>query len=121
MKKSDLRTGMWVKYRNDDMAMVLLNSKNSCSENDVLTDGKSWRNLDSYTDDLKSFIQKKEDVIEVWWADRTTDMIKFSEDNFGCIWKREEIQYLTQNEAERILSETLGKKVEIRRSLNERN
>jgi len=115
MKKSDLKTGMWVKVRNgDEMRMVLLNSKTSCNENNVLTDGKRWRTLDFYTDDLKVPACAEYDITEVWLARYTINMIAFSRENFECIWKREETCHLTQNEAERILSETLGKKVEIK-------
>ena len=131
MKKSDLRTGMWVRYRNGGMYEVLLDSKNGCREGDVSTDGKGWFNLKSYTDDLESWMSEGNDIVEVWSAVVTSDMINFpmsfsfshyiTGDRFYCIWEREETCHLTQNEAERILSETLGKKVEIRRSLNERN
>ena len=114
MKKSDLRSGMWVKYRNGGMHMVLLNSKNGYREDDVLTDGKGWFSLKSYTDDLKVPTCKENDITEVWVAKYTINMITFSKENFDCIWKREETCHLTQKEAERILSETLGKKVEIK-------
>ena len=114
MKKSDLRTGMWVKCRNGKRMLILLNAKNKCREADILTDEKTWNKLESYTDDLKVPTCEEHDITEVWLAKYTINMITFSKENFYCIWEREEIQYLPQKEAERILSETLGKKVEIK-------
>jgi len=57
---------------------------------------------------------EEHDITEVWLAKYTINMTIFSKDNFDCIWKREETGHLTQSEAERILSENLGKKVEIK-------
>ena len=113
MKKSDLRTGMWVRYRNGGLYEVSLDSKKGCREGDVSTDDKGWFNLKSYTDDLESWMSEGNDIVEVWLAGVTTGMINFSEDRFYCIWEREEIQHLPRKEAEEIISESLGKKVKI--------
>ena len=114
MKKSDLRTGMWVKFRTGEVVMVLLNAINKCREGDILTNGKRWGSLEKYTDDLIHSEVIGLDIVEVLIAQRTWDISVFSKDNFDCIWEREETCHLTQSEAERILSETLGKKVEIK-------
>ena len=114
MIKSDLRTGMWVKIRNGKMVLVLLKARNRCLEADVLIGEKFWHKLESYADDLKVPTWEEYDITEVWLAKHTINMTIFSKDNFDCIWKREGTGHLTQSEAERILSETLGKKVEIK-------
>ena len=114
MKKSDLRSGMWVKLRSGKMVLVLLKAKNRCREVDVLIGEKFWFNLESYTDDLNVLTCAEYDITEVWLANYTINMTIFSKENFDCIWKREKTCRLTQDEAERMLSETLGKKVEIK-------
>jgi len=90
MKKSDLRTGMWVRFRTGEVVMVLLNSKDVCREGDILTNGKGYFSLEKYIDDLTHSEVIGLDIVEVLIAQRTWDIIAFSEDNFDCIWVREE-------------------------------
>ena len=121
MKKSDLRSGMWVKFRNGEMTMILLKARNDNREEDVITGNHMWDKLDNYDDDLTDKEHEEFDIMEIWIAGIATGLTHFYEKNYARIWKREETCHLTQKEAEGILSETLNKKVEIRRPLNERN
>ena len=125
MEKSDLRSGMRVKCRNGEMMTVLLNSKSKYVEGNLLSDGEIWSDLKDYTGDLtnkvyKDFDMNKEhDIMEVWLARSVTDMLKFSLENFNCIWKREKRQYITKKRAEEIIHFETGEKVKIKMSSTE--
>ena len=106
MKKSDLRTGMWVKWRNGKYGMFV--------EEDILLKGGGNDHIQNYRDDLKNKNIAEHDIVEVWVSKTGRNYISFNATVHSLVWEREEIQYLTQSEAERILSETLGKKVEIK-------
>lgn len=49
MKKSDLKTGMWVICKNGNRGMVLLNTK----DGDIVSGDTNWFPLDSYNNELK--------------------------------------------------------------------
>jgi len=119
MKKSDLRSGMWVKYRNGEMMMVLLKARNADRTEDIVTGNNIWGKLDNYTDDLKCLFIRKFDIMTIWRANKGTDILNFSEENFCCIWKREEMQYITKETAEKIIYVETGEEIKIKtKSIN---
>lgn len=86
MKKSDLKTGMWVKVRNGAKYQVLLNT----SMGNVLCAENGWNSLSSYGNDLTMESYKDLDIITVY--DHPYNL------SLACqkkIWERKEPELVT--------------------------
>ena len=106
MKKSDLKTGMWVEYEDGEMACVLINSVHG----DILTDGKRWIALEQLKDDMSHPLECC-NVVKVYKPTTMTSLI--SRECLNLIWQREEIIEMTIEEACKKLREVTGKPIKI--------
>jgi hypothetical protein len=91
MKKSDLRTGMLVKTREGNFALVMLNTEyEDCLVSDGGSNDRTWSMLDNYNEDL----QKSDyvgDIVEVYSSKFSNkDRGSFSTLHRSLIWKRKE-------------------------------
>ena len=108
MKKSDLKTGMWIVQRNGERARVLLGTK----DGDIVS-GETWYPLGCVNEDLTNHSNdERYDIVEVrqplgnrYYLDKTVN---------EEVWKREEPKTLTFTEAEKILEKHLGQSVVIK-------
>ena len=112
MQKSNLRTGMWVKYRDGQYAIVLRDTKNG----DLFADD-GFMDFDSYTEDLKvarTLEPTDYDIMEVWQPKGCRCYYKFQESVSTLLWKRNSPRTLAFAEAEKILADHLGQNVVIK-------
>ena len=109
MRKSDLKTGMTVKYRNGSLAKVLKDVNTEYyGHQDVLFAGKNgFMNGDSYLEDLHAKMFRDYDIIEIY--QRPGECVILDFDTSKLLWRREEVKKLTVAEVEA----ELGYKVEI--------
>ncbi len=102
MRKSDLKTGMWVELRNGNSHIVLLDTPN---EGDVLG-GNGWNRFSSYSRDLTNRSYKTLDIVKVFEVHPTD---AFSGEDKKLIWEREETKEMTVAE----ISKKLGFDVKV--------
>ena len=107
MKKSELKTGMWVEYRNGKKVIVLLNTKGG----DVLAGGGRWNTLDYYDENLNCSFSSKCDIISAYIHGCSADALTF--EGAFKIWQREEVIEMTLQEACKKLRELTGKPIKI--------
>lgn len=108
MKKSDLKTGMWVQLRYGAMAMVLLGTK----DGDILS-GETWCPLKAYNEDLirtdEVIEQNSCDIVRVHQPlDNASYCGRGLKDIFNVmhsdlIWERKETKEMTVAEIEKEL------------------
>jgi hypothetical protein len=118
MKKSDLKTGMWVEHRNKKRAVVLLNTnldtmrpeRNKNRDMLVTVDG-GWHDLTGHREDLTCVFDSEYDIVKVFDANKHGDAI--SGKNLNLIWQREETIEMTIEEACKKLREVTGKPIKI--------
>lgn len=114
MKKSDLRTGMWVKFRNGKMCIVLRDTNNG----DLCVDGDGFMDFPAYTEDLKVINSNDPtedfDIVEIWQPKYCGKYYEFEKEYCKLLWKRPEPRTLTFAEAEKILADHLGQNVVIK-------
>lgn len=105
MKKSDLKVGMIVKTREDELFMVMP----ACNVNLVLSNGRHWMSLDSYNDDCTASCVKY-DIVKVYGLTQMPHKATIvSTDSRELLWEREEAKKMTVAEIEDIL----GYKIEV--------
>jgi hypothetical protein len=79
--KSDLKTGMFVKYRNGDIRLVL---------GDTLT-GDLWASLRAFNIDLSNHKDKDRDIMSVYVVTTKSTLSDYLAGNgLKCIWERTE-------------------------------
>jgi hypothetical protein len=106
MKKSDLKTGMWVEYEDGEKACVMLGTK----EKDILISDKSWLPLNAVRNDLSS--SPRCSIVKVYEAKNTMSM--FNGEHLKLLWEREPQPIeMTLEEACKKLRDTMGKPVKI--------
>lgn len=103
MRKSDLRTGMWVKTRNGDKWMVLrdVKTKKYGNQEFCLVEDGGFICGHNYNDNLKrnGSVDSGYDIISVHGSsDINMSTLTFQEDK--VIWKRQEKTELTISEIE---------------------
>lgn len=109
MKKSDLRTGMWVEYRTGEKRMVALAVKDY---GNIIAGNGGWNALDSYSDDLINEDTEKCDIVKIYDIDYIGNINEIP--TRKPIWEREpEPIEMTLEEACKKLRETVGKPVKI--------
>lgn len=98
MKKSDLKTGMWVVCKDGDRGMVLLNTENG----DIISGDTNWGPLSSYDDDLKyknstlPFLNA--DIVKVIQPSANKYYYHINNDaNSEVIWERKKQEPVTIN------------------------
>ena len=106
MKKSDLKTGMWVEYKDGDKRMVLLGT----THGDFLCDKCLTCDLRSFEDDL-SCASSDLNIVKVYQPIAKNDYMdkNSSTQKKYIIWERTEPTKMTVEE----IQEKLGYKVEI--------
>jgi hypothetical protein len=108
MKKSDLKTGMWVELRDGYKACVMLGT----TAGDYITNGKSWASLSGYNNDLIDAKNSGNDVMRV--CDSKYAVPSVLNGGLPEVWKREsEPIEMTLEEACKKLRDTMGKPVKI--------
>jgi hypothetical protein len=91
--KLDLKTGMFVKYRNGGIRLVL----------DGIVTGDHWANLSEYADNLEHEDLNERDIMEVYKTDGPAIIEAYLRgDRLTLIWKRTE-QTPAQKEMEELL------------------
>ena len=99
MKKSDLKTGMIVKYRSGNYRTVFKDTAFDC---DFLAGGGTFNDLCHYDDNLLNDKQRCLDIMEIYSPSSKADIMRFY--NLGkTIWTRHETKKLTVSEIEVIL------------------
>jgi hypothetical protein len=116
MKKSDLKTGMWVEYRDGKKACVMVGTdatvKLGGATENIITDGDTWLSLKCLTDDLMGENNSERiDIMKVYRPN--TPMDCYAGKRLTLIWEREESIEMTLEEACKILRDTMGKPVKI--------
>jgi hypothetical protein len=84
MKKSDLKTGMWIENRLGKKALVLLNTKNG----DIVSGPEVWGQLDNYKDDLINYCGKNFDIVKVYQPKNNFSFYNF--ESYELVWERKE-------------------------------
>jgi len=105
MKKSELRSGMMVKTRNGQRAIVMLNTPNG----DAIVGGEgnynnyTWQYLSSYNEDLTCKIPGCEisDIVKVYRFQSNMKGASFDRPESDVIWERKEPIELTMDEIAR--------------------
>ena len=82
MKKSELKTGMWLKRRNGDLAMVLLNTENG----DICSGIETWYPLDHTNEDLTDKYDVQFDIVKIMQPLSNHSYYNYDEHN--VIWER---------------------------------
>ena len=87
MKKSDLKNGMIVKFRNSDELHILIS--------DVFCDikGEGFLELSSYNDEMCSIYDAEWDIVEVYKSKKSNIMACFIHNEIELIWKRNEVDW----------------------------
>lgn len=99
MKKSDLKTGMIVKYRSGNYRTVFKDTAFDC---DFLAGGGTFNDLCHYDDNLLNDKQRSLDIMEIYSPSSKVDIMRCH--NLGkTIWTRHEAKKLTVSEIEAIL------------------
>ena len=78
MTKNDIKNGMYLKLRNDELRLVVGNKF-------IGADGK-WNDVAYYNDDLENTADSEWDIMEVFVS---SSPILFKEESFERIWVRE--------------------------------
>ena len=107
MKKSDLKTVMWVEYRSGKKVIVLLNTENG----DVLVGGGRWNSLYHYDENLNCSFSSECDIVSAYIHGCSADALTF--EGAEKIWQREETIEMTIEEACKKLREVTGKPIKI--------
>lgn len=96
MKKSELKTGMFVKTDNDTLYMVVKRQLKSCGEfscsvQGVIISNYGWRNLSDYDENLSS---KSSIIVKVYEPplNDIDGMYKDCNDNY-LIWERKRVEW----------------------------
>jgi len=89
MKKSDLKTGMWVVQRDDSKSIVLLGTKHG----DIfITNGGKWGKLNNIGDNLTGIYSSSDDIVQVLQPKFESFYCSaFIVDTCEIIWERKEI------------------------------
>lgn len=89
MKKSDLKTGMWVVCKNEAKGIIMLDTK----DGDIISGDTLWCSLESYDEDLRADLISDFDIVKILQPKCPQDYFNFhidQEDNYKVIWQREE-------------------------------
>jgi hypothetical protein len=120
MKKSDLRTGMLVENRKGKRGIVLLETGHYRSEDVIAGNGDdpntTWSPLNSFKEDLTWWSEnsKLHDIVKVYSFSTNMHGINIGLKGRTLLWEREGIQEISTQEAEKRLSELMGKKIKIK-------
>lgn len=98
MKLSDLKTGMWVKTRNNDMYLVLKDYETECYGTGAIYNEEGFKPFESYDNDMKCLDGNSYDIIEVLKAH--LDCHVLSQIGLISIWKEKVIPKITPLEME---------------------
>lgn len=110
MKKSDLKTGMWVEYRDGEKRMVALDVK---GYGDILGGNGGWGTISAYLEDLICPLNNDCDIVKIYDTNYIGQINQFPTD-VKPIWEREpEPIEMTLEEACKKLRDTMGKPVKI--------
>ena len=119
MKKSDLKTGMWVEMRNGGMYLVLkdIDTKNYGHQDIFFAQDGGFMTGEGYTETLESEPTYKcssgYDVVKVYG--KATDNFIFNKNRKGALlWQREEPISMSLTEAQDKLTAVIGKPVKIK-------
>lgn len=113
--KSDLKTGMWVKYKDGTNGMVLLGTKHG----DIIT-GVCWISLSAYKENLE--VQDKSNdescgIAEIWepnsQARYINKMCLYNSTESTLVYKCEDKKELTLEQVIKAAEENLGYKIKI--------
>lgn len=87
MKKSDLKNGMWIEFKNGIKAIVLLNTNNG----DILSSAeRKWCTLDNYNDNLETY-NPDYNIIKIIQPSDSCYYYNINDDvNYNIIWERED-------------------------------
>lgn len=108
MKKSELKSGMVVRFREGDMYLVVeVNGEYVC----VGKDG--WNRLKYYKEDLRNDLFESLDIVEVYDPQPSYFGSMISSANRKPIWKREPKKKMTVSQIEK----ELGYEIEIVRGV----
>ena len=118
MKKSDLKTGMWVEFKNGGKAVVLLNTnldaihpeRNKNRDMLVMVSG-GWHDLSEHGEDLTCAFNRYYDIVKVF--NSITHHSAITGKNLTLIWERKETIEMTLEEAIQKLKEVTGKPIKI--------
>lgn len=107
MKKSDLKTGMFVKFRNCTTGIVNLN----VAGGELVTVDRGTVSLDSFKEDLTHNFMQIYDIIKIYDCPKESVLkyggrLPFA---YELIWQRKEIKEMTVKEIEK----ELGYKIKI--------
>jgi hypothetical protein len=110
MKKSDLKTGMWVERRNGEKTIVLLGT----SKGDFLKSlkGGTHGHLERINEDLTSKTSKDLDIVKIWNQEYEYEYLK--EEGLKLIWERKDTKEISSTEAFEILKQHYGCEVKIK-------
>ena len=117
--KKDLKTGMWVQQKNNDMSMVLFGTANG-----NIISGQGWTKLSSFKNDLTAFdISSKYDIVKVYQPESNRSYVKydvvFSTTGMKLIWERPitveppKVKEISKDEVLKILKDKFGMDVKI--------
>jgi hypothetical protein len=110
MKKSDLKTGMWVELRNGKSAMVLMSTNNG----DILSGPKAWFPIDALNDDLTYEGIKDSDIIRIYQPMSNRVYFGGMLEEMNLLWERKPAPIeMTLQEAIQKLEEVTGKPIKI--------
>lgn len=97
MKKSDLRTGMWIEKRDGNKAIILLNTKNG----NIYSGENTWGEISNYNEDLKNSFSATHDILKVYQPTSNYAYWNFDKDKLKLIWERETfkpyLKFLNEN------------------------
>lgn len=95
MRKSDLKTGMWVENRLGKKALVLLNTKNG----DIVSGPEIWGRLDNYSEDLVTSHDRDGDIMKVYQPIYVSGYYNHEKyDDMELVKKRKELVTVTLEE-----------------------
>jgi hypothetical protein len=113
MKKSDLKTGMWVELRNGRKGMVLLNT----NDGDIVSSTETWFPIsDHWKEDFSSSISRNYDteIVKIYQPRNNMGYFNHKVAEMTLVWERElEPIEMTLEEACKKLRDTMGKPVKI--------
>ncbi len=95
MRKSDLKTGMWVENRNGAIAIVLLNTK----DGDIFSGTNVWGPLKDYNDGLSCTCGSDFDIIRIYQPKSNYGYYNYEKhERLRLIWERKEPVTVTLEE-----------------------
>lgn len=109
MNKSELKTGMWVEYRDGRIKMVALKT----DYGDILCGGGTWNELSNYDENWNSKTMSILDIIKIF-KPNSLGAFNAEPETKNIIWQRTEAKEITSEEAFSILKKHYGCEVKIK-------